>query len=91
VPGFFSNNVEESVPALSNLLHMVFDKEPPVRDFYLMLGYNALVPPYVRQGLFSRSVDNDDLLPQIRKPVMITHGTRDAIVRPLWWTSTRLS
>jgi non-heme chloroperoxidase len=82
VPGFFSNNIEESVPALSNLLHMVFDKEPPVRDFYLMLGYNALVPPYVRQGLFSRSVDNDDLLPQIRKPVMITHGTRDAIVFP---------
>jgi non-heme chloroperoxidase len=82
VPGFFSNNVGESVPALSNLLHMVFDTEPPVRDFYLMLGYNALVPPYVRQGLFSRSVDNDDLLPQIRKPVMITHGTRDAIVRP---------
>jgi non-heme chloroperoxidase len=82
VPGFFSNNVEESILALSNLLHMVFDKEPPVRDFYLMLGYNALVPPYVRQGLFSRSVDNDDLLPQIRKPVMITHGARDRGVRP---------
>jgi non-heme chloroperoxidase len=42
MPGFFSNNVGESVPDLSNLLHMVFDKEPPVRDFYLMLGYNAL-------------------------------------------------
>jgi pimeloyl-ACP methyl ester carboxylesterase len=47
-----------------------------------MLGYNVLVPPYVRQGLLSRSFDNDDLLPRIRKPVLITHGAADAIVKP---------
>ncbi len=38
------------------------------------------VPPYVRHGLFSRSVDNHDLLATIRKPVLITHGARDAVV-----------
>jgi pimeloyl-ACP methyl ester carboxylesterase len=48
-----------------------------------MLGYNVSVPPYVRQGLFSRSFNNDDLLPKIRKPVLITHGLLDAIVRPV--------
>ena len=47
-----------------------------------MLGYNASVPPYVRQALFSRSVDNDDVLAQIRKPVLLTHGADDAIVKP---------
>ncbi len=47
-----------------------------------MLGYNVCVPPGVREALFSRSVDNDDLLPKIRKPVLITHGALDAIVRP---------
>jgi pimeloyl-ACP methyl ester carboxylesterase len=47
-----------------------------------MLEYNVSVPSYVRQGLFSRSFDNDDLLPKIRKPVLITHGTADAIVKP---------
>ena len=47
-----------------------------------MLGYNVSVPPYVRQALFSRSVDNDDLLPRIRKPVLITHGAADAVVKP---------
>jgi pimeloyl-ACP methyl ester carboxylesterase len=47
-----------------------------------MLGYNVSVPPYVRQGLFSRCFDNDDLLPKIRKPVLITHGAVDAIVKP---------
>lgn len=44
--------------------------------------YNLPVPPHVRQALFSRSFDNDDLLPKIRKPVLITHGANDAIVKP---------
>ena len=48
-----------------------------------MLGYSVSVPPYVRQGLFSRSFDNDDLLPKIRKPVLITHGVDDAVVKPV--------
>ena len=48
----------------------------------MMLGYNLLVPPYVRQGMFSRSFDNDDLLPKICKPVLITHGSDDAVVNP---------
>lgn len=47
-----------------------------------MLGYNLSVPPYVRQAMFSRSFDNDDLLPRIRKPVLITQGADDAIVKP---------
>jgi pimeloyl-ACP methyl ester carboxylesterase len=35
----------------------------------------------VRQALFSRVFDNDDLLPAIRTPVLITHGAADSIVR----------
>jgi pimeloyl-ACP methyl ester carboxylesterase len=46
-----------------------------------MLGYNVSVPPYVRQGLLSRSLDNDDLLPRIRKPALIVHGADDAVVK----------
>jgi non-heme chloroperoxidase len=47
-----------------------------------MLGYNISVPPAVRLGMFSRRIENDDLLAKIRKPVLITHGTADAIVKP---------
>jgi pimeloyl-ACP methyl ester carboxylesterase len=32
--------------------------------------------------MITRSIDNDDLLPGIRKPVLITHGTDDAVVSP---------
>jgi pimeloyl-ACP methyl ester carboxylesterase len=83
VPGFFATNVDESVRSLESLLRMCFTQEPPAADLYLMLGYNVSVPPYVRQALFSRSVDNDDLLAQIRKPVLLTHGDADAIVKPI--------
>lgn len=82
VPGFFATDVEESVRDLGSLLRMCFVQEPSAEDLYLMLGYSVSVPPYVRQALFSRSLDNDDLLPKIRKPVLITHGADDAIVNP---------
>jgi len=82
VPGFFATEVEQSVRSLESLVRMFFVHEPSAQDLYLMLGYNLSVPPYVRQALFSRSFDNDDLLPKIRKPVLITHGSDDAIVKP---------
>jgi pimeloyl-ACP methyl ester carboxylesterase len=47
-----------------------------------MMGFNLSVPPYVRQAMFSRSFNNDDLLPKLRKPVLITHGAKDAVVKP---------
>ena len=83
VPGFFATDEEESVRSIGALLRRCFVQEPLAADLYLMLGYNLSVPPYVRQALFSRSFDNDDLLPKIRKPVLITHGARDAVVKPV--------
>lgn len=82
VPGFFATQVEESVRSLESLLRTCFVQEPSAADLYLMLGYNLSVPPYVRQALLSRSFNNDDLLPKIREPVLITHGVDDAIVKP---------
>jgi pimeloyl-ACP methyl ester carboxylesterase len=81
-PGFFSNTVEDSVKSLAALMRMAVHKEPTPHDFYLALGYNTVVPPHVREGLFSRTLENDDLLPKLRKPVLITHGAKDAIVLP---------
>lgn len=82
LPGFFATEVEESVRSLGSLLRLCFLQEPSAEELYRMLGYNVSVPPYVRQGMFSRSFDNDDLLPRIRKPVLITHGAKDAVVKP---------
>jgi len=82
VPGLFASDVEDSVRSLESLLRMCFAQQPSADELYLMLGYNLSVPPHVRQALFSRSFDNDDLLPKIRQPVLLTHGAADAIVDP---------
>jgi non-heme chloroperoxidase len=82
VPGLLCTDAEDSVRSLESLLRLCFAQEPSSADLYRMLGYSVSVPPYVRQGLFSRSFDNDDLLPTIRRPVLITHGTDEAIVKP---------
>ncbi len=67
--------------SLDSLLRLCFAQNLSTEDRYRMLGYSVSVPPYVRQALFSRSFDNDDLLPRLRKPVLITHGTDDAVVK----------
>jgi pimeloyl-ACP methyl ester carboxylesterase len=82
LPGLFSTDVRESVSTLQPFLRLCFAREPAAEELFLMLGYSVSVPPYVRQALLSRSLNNDDILPKIRKPVLITHGASDAIVKP---------
>ncbi len=80
VPGFFSTDAEESVRGLEALVRLCVSGEPEPRDLYFMLGYNAVVPPHVRQGLLSRALDNDDVLVRLSIPVLITHGEEDRVV-----------
>jgi len=82
IPGFFATETEEGVRSLGSLVRLCFAQEPSTEEMYMMLGWNLSVPPYVRQALFSRAFDNDDLLPRIRKPVLITHGRKDTVVKP---------
>ena len=81
VPGLFSTDTETSVAALQSLVHRFFVRSPSAAALYEILGDNASVSPAVRQAMFSRTIDNDDLLPSIRKPVLITHGAADAVVK----------
>jgi pimeloyl-ACP methyl ester carboxylesterase len=80
-PGFFATEVAVAVSSLKSLLQLCFSRQIPSEELYLMLGYSISVPPYVREALLSRSIDNDDLFPKLRKPVLITHGAEDSIVR----------
>jgi pimeloyl-ACP methyl ester carboxylesterase len=81
VPGFFSNDMQAGVQSLESLVRMCVTRELSAADLYMLLGWSISTPPYVREALLSRSFDNDDLLPKIRKPVLITHGAQDAVVK----------
>lgn len=78
----FVTDADECLRGVTSLLRLCFALEPSAADMYRMLGYNVSVPPHVRQALFSRSFDNDDLLRSLRKPALIVHGAEDAIVKP---------
>ena len=40
-----------------------------------------MVPPAVRAAMFSRVLDNDDVLARIKVPTLVIHGDADRIVR----------
>lgn len=82
VPGCFSDDAEVSVKSLEALARLFFVEELAPSDAYLMLGCAVTTPPHVRRALFSRQLDNDDVLTRLRKPVLITQGTHDRIVLP---------
>ena len=79
-PGFFSADVEQSVDTLESFLRLCFASALGEEERYCMVGYNLAVPPYVRREMFARSLDNDDILATIQRPVLIVHGAEDKIV-----------
>ena len=79
---FFSSDAEDAATSVQSLVRLFFVNEVLPEDLYAMVGYNLTVPPLVRQALLSRSFDNDDLLPKLRKPVLVIHGAHDAVVKP---------
>jgi non-heme chloroperoxidase len=82
ISGFYSSDIEESTRSMNALIDLCFHRDLSAEERYCMLGFNVMVPPHVRKALFARSFDNEDLLPKLRTPTLITHGTADRVVKP---------
>ncbi len=81
-PGLFSTDVEQSATALQTFVRLLVHEEPSPEDLYFFLGFMTIVPPHVREGLFSRTVDNDAVVARMRKPMLLTWGEKDTIILP---------
>ena len=81
-PGFFSDNVEESVNALRTLIRLCIPSGLSPEEESLMLGFNVAVPPHVRAGLLSRNLNNDAVIAGMKKPMLITWGEKDIVALP---------
>jgi non-heme chloroperoxidase len=81
-PALFSTDVETTTTALQTFIRLCFAADPEPGEFYSVLGYNSVVPPYVRQDMLSRTLNYDDVYASVRLPMMITHGLQDRIVLP---------
>ena len=80
--GLFSDGVGESVAAMRRLIGLVVPSGLSPEEAYLFLGWNMAVPPYVRQGLLSRTLDNDAVVREMKKPMLLTWGEEDVVVSP---------
>ena len=67
-----SGNLSVSPPALS----------PPSTISASPSDTSAAFPPYVRQALLSRTLNQDGLFERLAAPVLIAHGLEDEIVLP---------
>lgn len=81
VPDLLADGAEASMRGLDALVRMFYVRDPSPVERYAVLGYAASVPPFVRQALFSRTLDNDDVLRSLRTPLLLTHGEQDRIVK----------
>lgn len=82
LPGFVSTDVEESTRTMCEFVDLCVHDTLPLEDRYYMLGYNMVVPPHVRDSLRSRHEKHDVTLSELDVPVLLTHGTEDAVVLP---------
>ncbi|HYI15111.1 MAG TPA: alpha/beta hydrolase [Thermomicrobiales bacterium] len=81
-PGLFSDEVEASITALKEFIGITTNSAPTIDDLYFTLGYNGVVPPYVRRALLSRTLNHEDVFQRLGVPVLIAHGLDDEIVLP---------
>lgn len=52
-------------------------KPLPSDEFEVMLAFNMVVPPKVRQNMLGRPTPYEEMLKRIKVPVLVTHGTED--------------
>lgn len=82
IPALFSNDATEAVATLGRFVRDCEAAPMSDGDFYETLGFNCATPPAVRLGLFSRQLDNDDVLASLQRPVMLVHGSDDGVLLP---------
>lgn len=81
VGGMFSADVATNISATRAFLPLLA-LEPLDRDsFEVVLSGAMMVPPEIRLAMFSRELDNDDVLAAIESPTLVVHGAGDRIVR----------
>jgi non-heme chloroperoxidase len=80
IPGFFSTDFVEGSTALQHFIELVPHVPFESHDFYFIMGFNAVTLPASRQGMFSRQIDNKELMKSLTIPTLIVQGDNDRVV-----------
>ena len=80
IPGFFSADFVEGSIALQHFIELVPHVPFESHDFYYTMGFNTVTLPASRQGMFSRLIDNKELMKRLTIPTLIVQGNNDRVV-----------
>lgn len=80
LPAALSDDLGVALPALTALAEGMAHRPVPGEVSQALLGASLAVPPRVRGALFRRDVDSADVLAAVDVPVLVVHGTDDAVV-----------
>lgn len=79
--GVLSPDVRTRIAATRSFLPLLTSR-PLDREWYeIILAGAMMVPPEVRLAMFSRELDNDDVLGRIDVPTLVIHGQDDQTVQ----------
>jgi pimeloyl-ACP methyl ester carboxylesterase len=88
-PGLLSNapdaclpDLGTSIAAIRRFLRSCTTRPLDEELWSTALCWNMVVPPEVRAALISREINADGVLASLSVPVLVTHGSEDAIVLP---------
>jgi pimeloyl-ACP methyl ester carboxylesterase len=79
-PGMLSDDLATNIASTRAFLHNCFEKQPDQADYEAMLAFNMMVPPRVRAAMGGRPLDIDNLLAELKLPVLVTHGAKDSLI-----------
>ena len=77
LPLMASDDLAVNIAATRAFLRDCFSKQPTPEEYETMLAFNMMVPPKVRLGLSNRPLNIDDILQNLKLPVLVTHGSED--------------
>ncbi len=88
-PGFldhFAHATDDDLPtniwAMRSFVHTCVAQPLTPGEFETAVAWNIAVPARVRAALAAREIDEDDVLRDIRVPLLVTHGRADTVVLP---------
>src|SRR5947209_11984288 len=77
-----SNDLAVNVRASRRFVHACFAGRPAGEEMDTTLAYTMAVPARARALILARTRNEGDILPGLRVPVLVTHGTMDRIILP---------
>lgn len=80
--GMFSADPKANIDGTIGFLRACTENSLPPSEFDVLLAYNMMVQPEIRQWMLGRVADNGDVFGKLDVPFMQVHGSADRIVLP---------